>query len=342
MQRLIFLCLVFSAACAVRGASEPPTPAVVATPLVEYAVPEAAVEAPLVTPVAFASEQPCERCLFVAPAQPKPGDFVMFETQAVPGVTSAMISVYGRDVRMFRVGERFRAFLGVPLSGDKLTYATRLWFAGANEPEGKTFSCMEHAVRERTDVSTESLRVARRFTSKRSLHQASTPVDATTTWVEPLDHEPFSQTLFLWPREGAVRSGFAVSRTYNKRLASRHMGLDIQGSVGDRAFASQAGVVRFSGKLRSTGNTVVIDHGAGVLTFYMHLSQRLKNVGNKVKQGELIGYVGRTGRVTGPHLHFAASVHGRFVDPESLLVHPLHASAPALPCNPDPSSHSVR
>jgi murein DD-endopeptidase MepM/ murein hydrolase activator NlpD len=333
---------------------ERPVSASVATPIIaDFPVaPEEAL--PLkVTTVAYEvkpRETPCKtgRCLYMTPEVPKPGDMVMFETQAGAGTKDAMLSAYGRDVRMFRVGDRFRAFAGVPLLSRKKTYATRLWMTSAGEAEARTFACMEHEVRELPDPgSTPRLSVSRKYTKGVTTivptHQEPEGIELATAWVEALDREPFSQQLFLWPRPGDLNSGFGITRLYNGRVTRRHLGLDIQGAQGDRVFASQTGIVRFTGRQRATGNTVVIDHGAGVLTFYMHLSSMLKRSGEKVRQGELIGLVGRTGRVTGPHLHFAASIHGRFVDPVSVVDHPLrHDREDGLPCLADETSYSVR
>jgi murein DD-endopeptidase MepM/ murein hydrolase activator NlpD len=211
------------------------------------------------------------------------------------------------------------------------------------EPDSRTYRCLDALVSERAFGIGGQLNVARRFTKKLAVQAArGTPDDGTASWVQAMDVPPWSTQLFVWPRRGEVTSSFGLSRSYNKKFSSRHMGVDIEGTVGERVFSTQAGLVRYSGKLRSTGQTLVVDHGGGIMSIYLHLSLRLKKAGERVTQGELIGHVGRTGRVTGPHLHFAMSVHGRFVDPEQVLAHPLITSAPGLPCRLEPSSHSVR
>ncbi len=281
------------------------------------------------------------RCLWAEPAAPAPGDMVMFETDASPWISSATLSAFGRDIKMFRVGDRLRAFVAVPLNAEPAAAQTRLRLTSTTDPDSRGYRCLDALVSEREFGVGGQLRVSRRFTRKSDSGSPNLS-DGASSWVEPLDRAPFSHQLFVWPRPGAVTSGFGISRSYNRKFSSRHMGVDIEGVIGDRVFSTQVGIVRFSGKLRSTGNTLVIDHGGGILSIYMHLSQRLKNVNDKVMQGELIAYVGRTGRVTGPHLHFAMTVHGRFVDPQQVLSHPLFATTPGLPCRLEPSTHSVR
>lgn len=322
--------------------TKPETPKVVTVPLPTT---------PVIEPGAFDSDcQAVGRCLWAVPAEPKPGDFVMFETQApkTPGTAGATLSVFGKDIAMFRVGDRLRAFVGVPLNAKPAAFQTRLWLSSAESQA--SFRCMDALVAEKEFVTGETLRVARRFTRGSALADAAAAKTTVSgdgqggvTWVEPMARPPLASLLFVWPRPGVITSGFGTGRIYNGKLQSRHMGLDIEGKVGDNIFAANTGVVRYSGKQRSTGNTIILDHGGGVLSFYMHMASRLKQHGERVRQGELIGYVGRTGRVTGPHLHFAVSVHGRFVDPASVLDHPLYSVADTgMPCVEDPALHSVR
>jgi murein DD-endopeptidase MepM/ murein hydrolase activator NlpD len=111
-------------------------------------------------------------------------------------------------------------------------------------------------------------------------------------------------------------SRFGSRRSYNgSEYSYYHTGLDYCGQVGDPIYAAAPGVVVFAGPLTVRGNATMIDHGLGVYTAYMHQSELLVNVGDKVKQGQLIGRVGNTGRVEGPHLHFEVLVGGVPVNP---------------------------
>jgi murein DD-endopeptidase MepM/ murein hydrolase activator NlpD len=113
-----------------------------------------------------------------------------------------------------------------------------------------------------------------------------------------------------WP------SQYGSRRSYNESAYTYfHSGLDFCGGVGDPIYAPAAGVVVFAGPLSVRGNATMIDHGWGVYSGYMHQSEILVNEGNVVEAGQLIGRVGATGRVTGPHLHWEVFVGGVQVDP---------------------------
>jgi murein DD-endopeptidase MepM/ murein hydrolase activator NlpD len=124
---------------------------------------------------------------------------------------------------------------------------------------------------------------------------------------------------FARPRPGRVTSGFGRARVFNGNVQSRHMGIDFAGAVGAPVGATNRGVVRIVDDFYLGGNVVYIDHGAGLTTAYLHLSETLVAVGDTVERGTLIGRVGATGRVTGPHLHFIARYGGYSVDPLTLL-----------------------
>jgi murein DD-endopeptidase MepM/ murein hydrolase activator NlpD len=111
-------------------------------------------------------------------------------------------------------------------------------------------------------------------------------------------------------------SRFGNRRSYNGgEYLYFHTGLDFVGQVGDPIYAAASGVVVYAGKLTVRGNATMIDHGWGIYTAYMHQSEILVNVGDRVEQGQLIGKVGNTGRAEGPHLHFEVLVGDVQVNP---------------------------
>ena len=141
---------------------------------------------------------------------------------------------------------------------------------------------------------------------------------------------------FVAPRPGPVRDGFGVRRVFNGRLRSRHLGADFAGRSGDSVIAANRGVVAYTGDLYFNGTTVFLDHGAGLLTAYLHLSEVLVARGDTVAPGQLIGRVGASGRVTGPHLHWFASYGDVTVDPMDLLKVDLGAALPGSLTQPAP------
>ncbi|MBI3179743.1 MAG: M23 family metallopeptidase [Deltaproteobacteria bacterium] len=127
---------------------------------------------------------------------------------------------------------------------------------------------------------------------------------------------------FLRPAGGVETSPFGVRRTFNGKLDSRHRGLDLDGKVGDDVTAANDGVVVLAAPdFYYTGNAVFIDHGDELFSMYFHLSRLDVKSGDRVERGQVIGAVGNTGRVTGPHLHFAVKLAGVYVDPKGLFAY---------------------
>ncbi len=124
---------------------------------------------------------------------------------------------------------------------------------------------------------------------------------------------------FVYPMTSKITSAFGTKRVYNNLLKSYHSGTDFKAPTGTKIHAVNAGVVRLASDRYYAGNSVILDHGKGVYTCYFHLSKIKVKVGQQVKKNELLGLSGATGRVTGPHLHFSARVHGVQVDPMQLL-----------------------
>jgi murein DD-endopeptidase MepM/ murein hydrolase activator NlpD len=131
---------------------------------------------------------------------------------------------------------------------------------------------------------------------------------------------------FLRPRSTRITANFGQRRQFNGEFRSLHMGVDLDGAIGTPVIASNRGVVVIVHDFYYAGNAIHIDHGTGLTTAYMHLSEMSVAVGDTVARGEVIGKVGATGRVTGPHLHWHAKYGLLTVNPLSLLdVDPVAA-----------------
>jgi murein DD-endopeptidase MepM/ murein hydrolase activator NlpD len=124
---------------------------------------------------------------------------------------------------------------------------------------------------------------------------------------------------FDWPLIGVTTSLFGHRRFFNDEPRSPHSGLDIAGDTGTPVRAAGNAVVTLADDLYFNGNTLFLDHGQGLITMYCHLSELLVQPGDSVEQGDTIGLVGATGRVTGPHLHWSVSLNGNRIDPESFM-----------------------
>ncbi len=120
---------------------------------------------------------------------------------------------------------------------------------------------------------------------------------------------------FVIPVKGRRSSAYGLRRTFNGEPRAPHRGLDIAAARGTPIVAPSGGVVTHVGNFFFNGNTVFIDHGQGLISMFCHMDRVSVEAGSRVRQGEAVGTVGNTGRVTGPHLHWSLFLNGTPVDP---------------------------
>ena len=126
---------------------------------------------------------------------------------------------------------------------------------------------------------------------------------------------------FILPALGPISGVYGSQRILNGKPRSPHYGIDIALPKGHEVVSPMDGIVLFTNNdLYYSGGTIIIGHGQGLTTSYLHLSEILVTVNDKVRRGELIGKVGATGRATGPHLHWGAELKGKRIDPKYLDV----------------------
>ncbi len=124
----------------------------------------------------------------------------------------------------------------------------------------------------------------------------------------------------IWPTSGAVTSGFGGRSSPGGIGSEVHQGIDIANNLGTPVVATADGVISRSEWSDGYGNMVQIDHGDGIATIYGHNSRLVVTVGQSVSKGQIIAYLGSTGKSTGPHVHYEVRVKGIAVDPLSFLV----------------------
>jgi len=136
---------------------------------------------------------------------------------------------------------------------------------------------------------------------------------------ETVSLEPFFQSNFSSPVPGAPASRFGERRFFNDEPRMPHSGADLKATEGTPVHAPARGKVVLTEDMFFPGKTVVLDHGYGLHSYYSHLSEMSVKAGAVVAKGDLLGKVGATGRVTGPHLHWGVKVYNERVDPFSLV-----------------------
>ena len=137
-------------------------------------------------------------------------------------------------------------------------------------------------------------------------------------WASPAS-EKLWQSGFVRPVPEPANSAFGSRSVFNGEPRSQHTGADFRSPAGTPIKAPNAGRVVIAGSRYFSGDTVVIDHGQGLFSLFAHLSETSVKLGDSVKKGQVIGQVGQSGRVTGPHLHWAVRLNGARIDPLSLL-----------------------
>ncbi len=132
---------------------------------------------------------------------------------------------------------------------------------------------------------------------------------------------PFFETGFIVPAEGKISGVFGSQRVLNGQPRDPHLGLDIAGPIGTPVRASADGIVSLAkADMVLTGQTVVIEHGFGLDSVYVHMNKILVKNGQSVKQGDVIGEIGKSGRASGPHLHFGVTWFDVRIDPQTVMA----------------------
>jgi len=142
--------------------------------------------------------------------------------------------------------------------------------------------------------------------------------EALTGLKDRLTHTPS-----IWPAKGWNSRGFGMKNDPFTGLLQLHRGIDIANHIGTPVIATADGVVKSMGKFRRMGRMMVIDHGYGFVTRYGHLSKYAVKQGQKVKRGNVIGYMGNSGRSTGPHLHYEVWRNGKILNPRDHILNTM-------------------
>jgi len=260
---------------------------------------------------------------FIAPrVATVPGGVATFKLSGPPDRIPA-VAFNGRPVMVVRKDDTWLAIVGIGLSIEPGEYHLDVQESGGGEQKlpftvkAKTYSVQQLKVPpSQVNLSPENeARVAREQEKVRAALDGFSPAAPATLRLDQ-------------PVPGRRSSSFGLRRMFNGESRNPHSGMDIAAPTGTPVKAPLAGRVVDVGTYFFNGNNVVVDHGQGLVTMYCHLSKIRVEVGHELKRGEVLGEVGATGRVTGPHLHWGVSLNGAMVDP-ALFLAPSPTKKPA-------------
>ena len=254
----------------------------------------------------------------VAARSIQPGEVVVLTLTTRAPVDEVNASAFGRDLTPLRSGPtEWRVVVGIDLDTKPGRYDVAIvaGAAGTNRVthlltvRPKTFPTRQLKV-DAAFVNPPPEVTARIQEEAARLNSVWASSSATPLWSGP----------FVRPVPDAANSAFGSRSVFNGEPRSPHSGADFSSQPGTPVKSPNAGRVVLAGDLYFTGNTVVIDHGAGLLSLFAHLRAITVRESDSVPAGTVIGEVGATGRVTGPHLHWTVRLNGARVDPMSLLA----------------------
>lgn len=251
----------------------------------------------------------------------QPGEVVRLDVTCNCDARGATATVFGQDMPLFpiRDANAWRGLIGIDLDVRPGTYSISI--------------AVDHVEQGPIATTRELTVVTKRFPTRRLRVPAgfvNPPGDA----IERIKHESLAlqavfetvtmlrqwQRAFQAPVRARANSSFGTRSVFNGQATSAHSGADFRAKAGTPVAAPAAGVVRIAEPLFFTGHTIVIDHGLGLYSLLAHLSNFNVKVDDRVRRGHIVGFVGATGRVTGPHLHWSVRLNGARVDPLSLMA----------------------
>jgi len=248
---------------------------------------------------------------------PVPGGVALIELDKTFTKNS---KVYFQKKRVLTIQNKTKwlALVGIPLKTKPGKFSVSI--VSKNEITKKKYFTVNAKEYETRHITIKNKRMVSPSKKDIERHYKEKPLmlAALKTWSENDD----ITTKFLAPVEGRFSSIFGLKRIYNnQKRIRRHTGLDIAAPTGTAITSPAKATVIRTGSYFFTGNTVFLDHGQGLVTMYCHLNKIQVKAGQRLEQGQQIGTVGMTGRVSGPHLHWVVSLNNTKVDPKLFIKH---------------------
>lgn len=238
-----------------------------------------------------------------------PGGVVIVPLEVMTSI-KPQVNYNKRKVMVIQQDQLWLALVGIPLTAKVGKHTLTVTSDGKTSKVGFTIEDKQYPtqhieIKDKRKVNPTKLDMDR-------INAESSKISAALKhWTEQ-DTIPLN---FAWPIEGRVSGLFGRRRVFNGQPRRPHSGMDIAAPTGTEIHAPADGIIRDTGDYFFNGNTVFVDHGQGLVTMFCHMDRIDVKAGQIIKQGDVIGTVGMTGRVTGPHLHLGVSLNDARVEP---------------------------
>jgi Membrane proteins related to metalloendopeptidases len=244
-----------------------------------------------------------------SPAGRSPGDAIRIE---IPGTQELQAELNGKTIRLFpQAGGSLLGLMPVPVAQKPGDYTLHIRDARGAEKQRMSVRIEDaHFPKQNIQVGKGTAGLKPLPGEMEAVGALRNSVTATRLWNEPFEN----------PTPQCMNSLFGVARYHNgKPTGNYHKGVDLRSPAGTPIHAITDGVVHIAKMFRLHGGTVGLDHGQGLTSIYLHMSKIAVKEGDRVKKGDVIGYVGATGFATGPHLHWQLQVNGLPINPLEFL-----------------------
>ena len=247
----------------------------------------------------------------------RPGEVVVLTIRTTESVQTLDVRAFGRAVIPFKIDARtWRAIVGIDLATAPGRYTVSIDADPGSAHATYTLAVTARTFRTRT-LTVDPAFVTPPASAEERIRREAALIDAAYRGSPP---ERLWTSPFVRPVPQPANSAFGTRSIFNGEPRNAHTGADFMSPAGTPIGAPNAGRVVIARDLYFSGNTVLIDHGLGLFSLLAHLSAFDVHEGDLVSPGQIVGRVGATGRVTGPHLHWAVRANGARVDPLSLLA----------------------
>ena len=236
-------------------------------------------------------------------------------------------TVFSKDIEFAPAGSSWQALVGIDLETRARQYALKIDATGQGMPPLTAARTLRVAAR---TFPTRRLRVAPEFVEPPpdALERIALENERIASLIQIVSARHWDG-VFLTPVAPTITSDFGTRTLFNGQPRAPHLGVDLAGETGTPVKAPSGGRIALADNFYLTGNTLIIDHGQGLYSLLAHLSRFAVDPGADITAGAVVGFVGATGRVTGPHLHWSTRLNGARVNPMSLV----ELGAPAAPAS---------